>query len=139
MIHHHVYAIDKRKRPMAKLPLAETHRLAKTGKASEELLLKTFLENIVLVPSKSNPKKGQLLPATSEIDGVSYVLAFDCCASAQANLGKELRKGFLPSVYGDKFALIVADDFGIAVGTKAGGLFTISPEMLAKHRSALSD
>jgi hypothetical protein len=119
---------------MAKLPLAETHQLAKSGKVTEELLLKTFLENIVLVPSKTDPKKKGILPATSEIDGVDYVLAFDSYESAQKSLGKELRKGFLPSVYGDKFSLIVADGFGIAVGTKAGGLFTISPELLQKHR-----
>ena len=124
---------------MAKLPLAETHKLAKSGKISEELLLKTFLENILLVPSKTDPKKKGILPATSEIDGVQYVLAFDSYESAKGTLGKELRKGFLPSVYGDKFALLVSDEFGIAVGTKAGGLFTISPELLKKHRMKMSE
>ena len=123
---------------MATLPLAESHQLAKSGKLSEELLLKTFLENIVLVPSKKNPKKGEILPATTEIDGVTYVLAFDSYSSAKESLGKELRKSFLPSVYGDKFTLIIAEGFGIAVGTKAGGLFTISPELLQAHRDKVS-
>lgn len=124
---------------MAQLPLAETHQLAKSGKVSEELLLKTFLENTVLVPSKTDPKKKSILPATAEIDGVNYVLAFDSYESAKASPGKELRKGFLPSVYGDRFALIVAEGFGIAVGTKAGGLFTISPEILKQHRKTVSE
>jgi len=123
---------------MAKLPLAESHQLAKSGKLSEDLLLKAFLQSTVLVPSKKNPKKGELLPATTEIDGVTYVLAFDGYASAKESLGKELRKSFLPSVYGDKFALIVAEGFGIAVGTKAGGLFTISPELLSEYRAKLA-
>lgn len=101
--------------------------------------MKTFLENIVLVPSKTDPKKKGIVPATSEIDGVPYVLAFDTYQSAKEALGKELRKGFLPSVYGDKFALLIAEGFGIAVGTKAGGLFTISPEILESHRKSQSE
>lgn len=123
---------------MGNIPLAESHQLAKSGKLTEELLLKTFLQSIVLVPSKKDPKKGEILPATTEIEGTTYVLAFDSYASAKESLGKELRKSFLPSVYGDKFSLIVAEDFGIAVGTKAGGLFTISPELLRAHREELA-
>ena len=122
---------------MANLPLAESHRLTKNGKMPEKLLLKTFLESTVLVPSKKDPKKGQLLPATTEIDGVKYVLAFDSYASAKDNLGKELRKSFLPSVYGDRFVMVIAEDFGVAVGTKEGGLFTLSPELLQGFRASV--
>lgn len=124
---------------MNELPLAESHQLAKSGKLSEDLLLRTFAQSTVLVPSRKDPKKGELLPATTEIDGVTYVLAFDSYGSAKESLGKELRKSFLPSVYGNKFILIVAEGFGIAVGTKAGGLFTIAPEVLEAYRSKNSE
>lgn len=114
--------------------LAEVHKLARDGEVDESALLTAFVNSTLLVPSRTDPQKGKLEPATSSIDGVQYVLAFDNYKSARKILGKELRKGFLPSVYGGKFVNIIAEDFGVAVGTLAGGVFTISPEMLKKYR-----
>jgi len=120
----------------AKLPLSASHQLAKSGKLSEALLLKAFLEAEVFVPSKTDPKTKGILPATVEIEGNTYVLAFDTLGSAGNSMGvKQLKNNFFPRVYGDKFALLVSENVGIAVGTKAGGVFTISPELLANWKS----
>lgn len=117
-------------------PLAETHQLSKNGKASEEILFKAFLENNIFVPSRKNPAKGEIEPATSEIDDVTYVLAFDSPITAMKKLGKQqLKKTFMPPLLGDKFALIVKEGLGIAVGTRLGEFFTISPDMLKDYRA----
>ncbi len=118
------------------LPLSASHQLAKSGKISEELLLKAFLEAEVFIPSKTDPKKKGIVPATIEIEGQVYVLAFDTLGSAAESMGaKQLKKNFMPRVYGDKFALLVNEGVGIAVGTKAGGVFTVSPELLATWKA----
>lgn len=116
-------------------PLAATHQLSKNGKASETILFQAFLENNIFVPSRKNPAKGDIDPATTEIDGVTYILAFDSPTTAMQHLGKQqLKKTFMPPLVGQRFALVVKDGLGIAIGTKAGGFFTISPEMLKQHR-----
>lgn len=115
------------------MDLANAHAKAKAKEIDEIELLEVFAASIVLVPSQANPKMGKLLPATSTLGDVSYVLAFDSYESAKKTLGKQLRKAFLPSVYGDKFIPLIEKSYGLAVGTRTGGLFTVSPEVLRSY------